>query len=77
MLEPRNNSPVFVIAHLSLSLTHTHTLAFIYLACLYCSFLYMLDIFVLYCIYAWDCLLILVFNQGSHSSTSTLNLEEF
>ena len=41
MLEHRNNSPVFAIAHLSPSLV------FIYLACLYCLSLYMLDIFVL------------------------------
>jgi len=27
-------------------------------------------------LYAWDCLLALVFNQESHSGTSTLNLEE-
>jgi len=26
--------------------------------------------------YAWDCLLALVFNQESHSGISTLNLEE-
>ena len=32
---------------LSLSLSLSHTLVFIYLACLYCSYLYMLDILVL------------------------------
>ena len=66
MLEPRNNFSVFAIAHLSLSLV------FIYLACLYCLSLYMLDIFCAQLIYAWDYLLTLVFNQESHSGTSTL-----
>ena len=36
----------------------------------------MLDILVLNWIYAWDCLLTLVFNQESYCGTSTLNLEE-
>ena len=71
MLEPRKNSPVFVISHLSFN-----SLVFIYLACLYCLSLYMLDIFYAQLIYAWDCLLTLVFNQESHIGTSTLNLEE-
>jgi len=52
------------------------SLVVLYLAFLYCLHHYMLDIFVLYWIYAWDCLLTLVFNQESHSGTSTLNLEE-
>ena len=42
ILEPRNNSPVFAIAHLSL-------ICVIYLAYFYCLHLYMLDILVLYC----------------------------
>ena len=33
---------------------------------------YLLDIFVLILLYAWECLLTLVFNQESHSGTSTL-----
>ena len=33
---------------------------------------YLLDILVLKLLYAWDCLLTLVFNQESHSGTSTL-----
>ena len=33
---------------------------------------YLLDILVLKLIYAWDCFFTLVFNQESHSSTSTL-----
>ena len=33
---------------------------------------YFLDILVLILIYAWVCFLILVFNQESHSGTSTL-----
>ena len=38
---------------------------------------YMLDILLCFTyIYAWVYLLTLVFNQDSHSSTSTLNLEE-
>ena len=34
--------------------------------------LHLLDILVLILLYAWDCLLILVFNQESQSGTSTL-----
>ena len=41
VLEPRNTSPVFVIAYLFYLC--------LYLACLYCSYLYMLDILVLNC----------------------------
>ena len=69
MLKLRNNSPVFVIAHLSLT-------CLIYLACFYCSSIYARYILCLIDIYVWDCLLTLVFNQESNSGTSTLNLEE-
>jgi len=70
VLKPQNNSLVFAIAHLSLSLV------FIYFACLYCLSPYVLDISCALLIYVWDCLIILVFNKESHSGTSTLNLEE-
>ena len=66
MLEPRNKSPVFAIA-LSLSLTCVYILLM-----LIAHISYLLDILVLKLIYAWDCLLTLVFNQKSHSGTSTL-----
>ena len=58
---------------LSLSISHLC----LYLACLYYLSLYMLDISCALLLYAWVCLLILVFNQESHSDTSTFNLEEF
>ena len=66
MLEPRNISPVFAIA-LSLSLTCVYILH-----ALIVHIHYLLDILMLKLIYAWDCLLTLVFNQESHSGTSTL-----
>ena len=69
MLEPRKKSPVFAIA---LSISHLC----LYLAYLHYLYLYMLDISCATLLYAWDCLLTLVFNQESHSGTSTLNLEE-
>ena len=52
------------------------SVVFIYLACLYCLSFNVLDISCAQLIYAWDCLLRLVFNQESHNGTSTLNLEE-
>jgi len=66
VLEPRNSSPVFAIA-LSLSLTCVYILLM-----LIAHIHYLLDIFVLILIHAWDYLLTLVFNQESHSGTSTL-----
>jgi len=62
---------VFVIA-LSLSLS----LVFTYLACLHYLYLYMFDISCALLLYTWDCVLTLVFNQESHSGSSTLNLEK-
>ena len=63
MLEPRNKSLVLAIAlYLSLYILHA----------LIVHILYLLDILVLKLIYAWNCLLTLVFNQESHSGTSTL-----
>ena len=57
---------------LSLSLTCLYVLyahiAFIFI----CLYLYMLDISCATFLYACDCLLVLVFNQESHSGTSTL-----
>ena len=66
MLEPRNKSLVFAIAHsLSLSL--------VYILHTFIVYLYMLDILVcLIVILAWVCLLTLVFNQESQRGTSTL-----
>ena len=59
---------------LSLSLTCVYILH-AYIAYIFICLIYL----VLKLIYAWDCLFILVFNQASHSGTSTLiyrNLEE-
>jgi len=45
----------------------------LYLACLYCSYPYMLDIPLCFkYIFIWDCLLTLVFNQESHSAPQLL-----
>ena len=66
MLELRNKSPVFAIAR-SLSLTCVYILHAIIV-----HILYLLDILVLILLYAWDCLFALIFNQESHSGTSTL-----
>ena len=53
------------------------SLVFIYLAYLYCSSLYAWYILCSIDIYAWVVFVFtLVFNQESHSVTSTLNLEE-
>ena len=70
VLEPRNNSPVFAIARLSLTCVYTlHA----YIVHIY----YMLDIYLFFIvIFAWDFLLTLVFNQKSHSGTLTLSLEK-
>ena len=46
VLESRNNSHVFAIA---LSISHLS----LYLACLYCLYLYMLDIYCAILLYAW------------------------
>ena len=71
MLEFRNNSPVFAIAHLSLSLV------FYILHSLIIHIYYMLDIFLCLIDICLGLFAKLVFNQESHSGTSTLNLEEF
>ena len=45
----------------------------LYLACSYCLYLYMLDIYLCsYCYMLGDCLLTLAFNQESQRGTSTL-----
>jgi len=73
VLEPRNKSPVFAFAQFSFSLS----LSCLYLAYAYCSYLlYAWSILWLIDIHAWVCVLTLIFNQESHSDTSTLNLEE-
>jgi len=72
VLEPQNNSPVFAIAYLSLN-----SLVFYILDAFIVHIFYLPDILVLNCyILGIDCVLTLVFNQESYSSTSTLKLEE-
>ena len=71
MLEPQNKYLVFAIAYLTISLV------FYILHTIIVYIFYMIDIPVCFTyIFALDCLLTLVFNQESHSGTSTLNLEE-
>jgi len=60
--------PCLRLLSLSLSISHLS----LYLACLYCLYLFMLDIPCVILIHAWDFLLTLVFNQESQSGTSTL-----
>ena len=53
------------IFHLCLYILHAY-IVYLFICLIICAQL----------IYAWDCLLILVFNQESRSGISTLNLEE-
>ena len=68
VLEPRNKSLVFVIA---LALSLSLSLVYILHASIVFIFTCLIFLLCLIDIFAWDCLLTLVFNQESQRGTST------